>query len=538
MQPATDPHTIYRQAETLLAAGDLRRTGELCKELLSAHPQFPYGYYLMSSLFTKTGDLNRALTFAQMASDKAPDIALFHIRLGQTLFALADWKAAAKAFQNACRLEPNNPLPVLLWADTCAQRKQFDRALELFARARAIADIPEIDEHEGLCLAMQGNREAAEKRFDRVIERRPAYEGGYIRKAKLLMDKKHLAGTESCLAKALACNPHSFEALHDMAFLKGQLAQPVDAIRYATQACQASPQQWNGYALMGSLLMNEAQYAAAEQVLEKANALNPGHISILELLFGALHQQQKYEQALPLLEKILAMKPGHPIFRHYRAMLQGENVENSPQEYITWLFDFFAERFDQQLVQGLSYKVPEQLASALRALPALQGRTAMSLLDLGCGTGLVAEALKDVTSLRVGVDLSEKMLEKARARQLYAELHAEDIVGFMQKSTRQFDLVTAADVLIYIGSLEPLFNAARRVLAEGGLLAFSIEKEAGQEPFRLNPTGRYSHTPEYVTALAAETGYALVLQQDVVLRMEQQVPAQGMIFIFKALPAH
>ncbi len=168
----------------------------------------------------------------------------------------------------------------------------------------------------------------------------------------------------------------------------------------------------------------------------------------------------------------------------------------------------------------------------------MQGVSALGMLDLGCGTGLAAEAFKDMTARRVGVDLSSKMLEKSQAKQLYDDLHLSDVVAFMRECKERFDLVVATDVLIYVGDPEPLLKAARGVLAPSGLLAFSIESETAGAPYRLNVTGRYSHDIAHILALAKAEGYEPIVQQESVIRTEAMQPVKGMLLVFKKMKTH
>jgi len=522
----------------LLADGDLRQSADLCKSLLDADPKFSYGYHLMSSLFHSTGTYDKALTFAKMAIDIDPAMPLFHFQHGQVLVALKQWEEAIKSFRKTHELQPTSALPLLLWADACTQLDKCDEAMRLFKQAREIENIVEVDEHEGLCLLQMGNIPEAEQLFDRVIERRPDYHWGYIHKGKLLMERKQHADAEACFVKAMKLNTKAHEALYLLALLHEHRGQADIAIRYAIQAIQVSPKAWPCHILLGNLLLAQNQLEAAQQVLQQAHELEPDNAYTLELLVSALRRQHKLAEALVPVDKFLALQPDNAVMRHFRAMLRGDNVDTAPKEYVSGLFDGYADRFDHHLQQVLSYKTPEQLAWSLRMLPGIQAMLPMSLLDLGCGTGLGAQALQGMTSVRVGVDLSEKMIEKARFKQLYSELHSLDIIEFMTGCDRTFDLVVATDVLGYIGNLSPFFKAVRNVMAAQGLLAFSIEKEEGTASFHLHPNGRYTHAPEYILKLAEEEGYVLVKQENIVVRMENYLPVHGLIYILKKAKIH
>ena len=82
-----------------------------------------------------------------------------------------------------------------------------------------------------------------------------------------------------------------------------------------------------------------------------------------------------------------------------------------------------------------------------------------------------------------------------------------------------FDLIVAADVLVYVGDLAPLFAAVETALTADGLFAFSVETCEG-DGFRLEPTMRFAHSRSYVEATAREAGLRPLLIQSASTRRE------------------
>ncbi len=528
----------YQQAESLLISGELKQAANLCQEILAADPEFAYGHHLMAALLRTTGNLEKALDFERMALSREPGVPAFHMQLGQICFARGEWEGAAEAFGRAHLLEPENPFHLMLLADARAQQGRFAEALDLFSRARAASDIPDIDEHEALCLALQGRSAEAETLFDKFIARLPGYFLGYVHKGKLLMEKKRDRDAEACFSKALALNPSAHEALHGLALLAERRGQFDAAIKYAMQTVRLNPGGPASHALLGGLLLAQRQCAAAEQVLRQAHALNSGDAYVMEMLVMSLLGQDKKDEALQLVAQALAAQPGNAVLRHRHLALSGGNPAAAPKEYIVKLFDGGADRYDYQSQQTLAGRVPAHIADAVRGLQKSKDAAPLRLLDLGCGTGLAGEALKEMTAARVGVDLSERMLEKARARQLYDALHIADFTDFMNGCRERFDLVVAADALAWTGDLSPFLMAARGVLGLSGVLVFTVQRGQEGERFRLLASGRYTHAPRYVTQVAAQEGYTLLRQQDIALRTEKQRPVAGQLFVLKKSPMH
>lgn len=150
----------------------------------------------------------------------------------------------------------------------------------------------------------------------------------------------------------------------------------------------------------------------------------------------------------------------------------------------------------------------------------------LSVLDLGCGTGLVGGVMKLYAHTLVGVDLSQAMLDQAVARQTYHQLHKADIAEFLLASDERFDLITCMDTFIYLGQLDQLLALIYTHLNQGGMLAFSTEKlltktELG---YQLNISGRYSHHVDYLIDLITNIGFQIDNMCDVTIRTEAGCP--------------
>jgi hypothetical protein len=129
------------------------------------------------------------------------------------------------------------------------------------------------------------------------------------------------------------------------------------------------------------------------------------------------------EHAVEQLRKSLRLVPDNPMAEHALAALMEVRVDGASPEYVAALFDDYAETFDSSL-ESLEYRAPELLAQMLTQLSTSFG----TIFDAGCGTGLMGVLLHDMTDTLIGVDLSSKMIDKARERQIYDELVVGDIV--------------------------------------------------------------------------------------------------------------
>jgi predicted TPR repeat methyltransferase len=236
------------------------------------------------------------------------------------------------------------------------------------------------------------------------------------------------------------------------------------------------------------------------------------------------------QEAAAEFERCLQSDPDNADIRHLLASLRGETTETAPQNYVKTLFDDYAENFENDLVGNLNYRTPTLMRTAIDRIGVRRFRHA---LDLGCGTGLGGERVRDIVDEIRGVDLSPKMLQQAERKGIYRSLHAEDIVEFLERSVREFplyDLVLSADVFVYIGNLAPIFQAVRQASEADALFVFSVEN-LPEGTYKLLPSGRYSHNAGYIRELAAQHGFAPVHFEQCELRKERENIILGNIFV-------
>ena len=214
------------------------------------------------------------------------------------------------------------------------------------------------------------------------------------------------------------------------------------------------------------------------------------------------------------------------------ARLRGESPARPPDAYVRDLFDQYAARFETHLVRDLAYRAPAILREAIaRASGDRRFRVA---LDLGCGTGLMAREMQDVCTTIDGVDLAPAMAARALASGLYAQVEAGDMQAFVERyAAASVDLVMAADVFVYCGDLAPIFRETRRVLAQGGLFAFTLQRaESGD--YTLGADFRYAHGRDYLSQLAQACGFAMLVCDDVSVRRDRGVDVPGLALVLAA----
>ncbi|WP_445501307.1 methyltransferase domain-containing protein [Microvirga sp. G4-2] len=277
----------------------------------------------------------------------------------------------------------------------------------------------------------------------------------------------------------------------------------------------------------------EAAADLARQVLELAPRFAPAHA----LLGRAAAELGLQGEAVDALRRALELEPEDVLgvrldLARLGALPPDEAMTDS---YVRALFDEYAPKFDRHLTKSLGYRGPELIADALRRACSRQIRDDRFglTLDLGCGTGLMGQALGGLCEALVGVDLSPRMLEKAAKTKLYDELHQGELVSFLKgRADARADLVVAADVFVYMAALDDAFREARRVLKREGLFAFTVQAHEG-EGFLLGTDARYAHSESYLRKLAEENGFATVILERVSTREDRGVPVPGSLVVLQ-----
>ena len=274
------------------------------------------------------------------------------------------------------------------------------------------------------------------------------------------------ARTLAALERDARARPHDARVALAIGRTLQHLERPLDAQAAYERALALDPRLGAAWTLRGHLLRQAGRLADASVCFN--NAIGCGEDVELHLYFlGALGLG-----ALPAA---------------------------APPRFVRGLFDEYAERFDAHLVESLRYRGHEQ---ACQPLAALHPAPFESALDLGCGSGLAAPLLRPIAHRLAGVDLSSRMIERAGATRLYDELHVGDLVAHLEAARAGHDLVVACDVFIYIGDLARVFGAVARVLAPGGVFAFTVEEGHADTGFDLLPTLRYTHSEAWLRELA------------------------------------
>jgi predicted TPR repeat methyltransferase len=281
-------------------------------------------------------------------------------------------------------------------------------------------------------------------------------------------------------------------------------------------------------------LQLKGDLVAAADLLLQAIELVPGFASAWFTLAEIREKLGERDAAIAAFRQAVIADPDDRHGARLRLMLLGdEHLSDMPPAYVRALFDQYAPKFEAALVDDLGYRGPALLFKAVLSARAAVHKPAFfkRAVDLGCGTGLAATAFAKEVDEFIGIDLSPRMIERARLTGLYAELEVTEMVqGLRGRPDASADLLLAADAMVYLADLAPVLEEARRVLAPGGLLAFTVETHGGDGVI-LGQGLRYAHGADYVRRSIEAAGLKLPQLDDLSARNEDNAPVPGLVAV-------
>lgn len=348
-----------------------------------------------------------------------------------------------------------------------------------------------------------------------------------------------LSQAESSFAQALVLAPERPSVMMNLGVVRAALGLTIPAIDLLRRAAELEPEAFETWGHLGTAYAQSGQFQLALEALDRALALQPQALMALQHKASVLRELGRWEESARCLETLHQLGGGDELSRYMLAAVRHaesrwtQEPPAPPPGYVAQLFDSYADDFSSHLSQ-LDYRAPEILVrAAMDDLP----HPFSNVLDLGCGTGLVGQCLQG-HALRIdGVDLSASMLSRAQENGHYHRVWQADIHDALEEAHRQgdrYDLIVSADVFIYVGALERVFQLATAVLQTGGGLAFSLEAWAsGPEAYVLRPSLRYAHSLSYIQRLAADHGLRILRTDSGLLRHDHGQAIAGLFCVLQ-----
>lgn len=448
---------------------------------------------------------------------------------------------------------PDNPDALHMSGVIAHQTGKVQRAVTLISRAKkGYPAMPELHNNLGLALQSAGRIGEAEVSFRTAIGLRPAYPDAHQNYSTLLLARGELDAALHHIGIAMRLKPNDPSFLNTYGNVLQQRGQIAEAVVCYQRALLVAPGFSIAHTNLGNAFRALKRWEDAASCYRNAIAANPRESAACLYLGSTLERLGQREGAIAAYEEALRRRPGWQDASYFLQAAKSAAGDGSdaggagaaavqvpgaaPPGYVAQLFDSYASTFDQHLTEKLQYRAPQLLFEAVRPHLPAEGapETAkLEILDLGCGTGLMGPLVRPAARRLCGVDLSEKMLEQAKKRSLYDELICGELVATLAPLSAAYDALLAADVLVYIGDLEPLFRTAAGALRPGGLFAFTVEANLEDGGFRLLLSRRYCHAAAYLRGLAATHGFEELSLTTDVLRKQTQQDITGHVVVLR-----
>ncbi len=486
-------------AQALLKEEPLEKVSSYAEEWVKSSPHSLDALQFCGMISVKKNNLQKALDYFKRAVLQKPTEVSCHINLSNVYLALGQNIEALMHLHQALRIQPlhaeaYNNIGRLLY-----KQRRIEEAILNFEKALRI-DPDYWEAHYNLAhsFALQNQINRAATHYQEVIRLFPLHPVAHFNLGLAYLDEENYIEAEKHLSTALTLKEDNFEALKQL----GQV-----------------------YVMLGRI--NEAL-----QTYEKALSLSPTAADIHHNLAILYLRNEDRTKAFFHFKEALSLDPTNDTAKHMIMALSHTQTTAAPLPYITQLFDQYADYYDEHLKNKLRYQVPHLLRNAIG-----QGLgnnpTAGRVLDLGCGTGLCGIFFRDLALELIGIDLSPKMLKKAKALGAYEKLFRSDLNEYLsQEQLEPFNLIIAGDVLVYSGALHQIFKNVAQALAPQGKFGFTTEHlETGT--YYLQPTGRFAHSSQYIRQLAEENHFTIELEESIVPREHEGVAIQGQLYVLK-----
>ena len=411
------------------------------------------------------------------------------------------------------------------------RRGQLAEAEEVFGKVLAVVpDHPIALHFSGVVAHQRGRSDEGIARIRRSLEIEPDRADWYSNLGIIFKAQGKVDEAVDAYRHAIALDPEHANAYSNLGALLWAQERAEEAEAAYRMAIRLNPAHVDAYHNLGVLLSGTRRTKEAVWCYCKVTTLSPLHPAARKYLVMAYCTLGERDEAVKICREWVKDEPENPVALHMLAACSGEDApERAPDAFVETTFDNFAASFDSKLAH-LSYRAP-QIVAAMLADSGVPATKDLDVLDAGCGTGLCGPLVAPYAKRLVGVDLSAKMMEQARDRHVYDALIKAELTAFLQQSPAHYDVIVSADTLVYFGALEAVLSAASAALRPGGMLVFTLEKNAQPDapvPYRLETHGRYTHRREYVERLCADAG----LRTEIVhaeLRMECGVPVAGLV---------
>jgi len=490
---------VIQQAQAFLSQNDPLSSKSVLIDYAKKNKHGPYTVYYLNLSRAVLGEMDDAIGPVEKLVTKYPNEIEYLKLLGGIQHALHQYDNAILTFQGALKVNSSDFQTLSNIASSLKEVGQLDDAESYFQQSLTVQpNQPDALTNYGLLMQVDARLDEAILMHQKALQYSPEHHAALYNLAYALNEKGEHRASLQVYLKVLDAQPDHIKALCDIAHVYGQLKLYDTALPYLQHAKTIAPEN--------------------KQV---------------HLTCGHTHRMLKdFAKAEACYKEVFRIEPNDATAKYFIAMMKGDDsIKHSPDAYVQELFDGYADTFDDHLIGKLQYKTPELIANMVKKHVAVEAK--YKILDLGCGTGLAGVHLADISKFMVGVDLSEKMIKKAKHRGIYNELYATGINQFFDERDYQPEIVVSADVFVYIGDISDVFESVSKAMDMGGVFVFSTEDTEEGEKYLLRESGRFAHNEKYIHVLAKKYGFEFIDNQKTIIRYEAEKPIHGQVYLLK-----
>jgi predicted TPR repeat methyltransferase len=495
LEESDNKELIRAAIEGLQACGGGMAAITALETAINQWPGSPMFLTRAANAYENIGNYERASQHLQTLTERFPDKSRYFLRLANAHAARGNWESAEAAYARTLAIAPLDSTAALHHGDACMHLGRVDDAMACYRKVvKLFPDHVEATTKLGGLLASTDN-------FEEAI--------------------KHLRHALSISPKSAATHVNLGSALH-------YCGLEEESLLLCRKAMNLDPDLPVAREVTGTLLLECGHFAEATEIL---GSVDPAQASILGLIakYAVAIQAGNVESAERALQRALSMNPQHGEARHLLAAMHGEPVSRPAPGFVESIFSRLAGRYDQRMAKDLAYQVPRRVAEVIAKLC---GSTAplSRWLDLGCGTGLMAAALDGVIEINesVGVDITQGMLKRAGGKNLYHQLILCDATDALGEMGGRFDLITAIDLLAYLGDVSRALPLIASRLAPDGIFIYTHE-QAPEGTFKVGSSGRFAHNADHLEKLAIGAGLEVATINSTTLQYDKGEEVQGFI---------
>jgi predicted TPR repeat methyltransferase len=526
----------FQRAMQAYQEGKPAEARQLARQIVEVRREFGGAHYLLGLLALDAGQGKSAADNLAQAVALDPDQTAPRLAMGRAHEVMGKTNGAILHYRSVLERDPHHAEAHARLGELMRRASKTSAAIE-HCRA-AIAANPRHAEALntlGALLHEQGEHAEAKSLLHRVLGMRPDWPVALNNYGTVLRALGRPADAVTILAGAAELRDCHAATQANLAGALREAGRLTEARAVAEAATRKDSRCAEAWLELGLVRMSEDHPEGAAAAFERAVAVAPGLTQARWCLADACRLLGQPARAAKHYRKCLDLDPAD---RHGAALglalVGGAPVpDRAPEAYVRQLFDDYADTFDTALVEKLDYRAPALLADALNRV--LGNTHGLVVMDAGCGTGLMAPVLRGSASRLDGVDLSPAMVAKAEARGLYDDLRVGELTAALVARPALYDVVVAADVLVYLGALDGVLGATATALKPGGAFAFTVERADDIASYMLGAKSRYAHAPAYVRRMAEAAGFAVALAEPSVTRLDAGEDVPGLVMVLKKL---